>query len=303
VVTGIEWTDATWNPTTGCDRVSPGCDNCYALTMARRLKGMGSPKYQRDGDPRTSGPGFGVAVHDAAMLEPLRWRTPRKVFVNSMSDVGHARVPRIVLARIWAVMALSGRHQFQVLSKRPQRLAAALGSPVFRQAVSREVTELICSRFWQRWQLDLGGLRLAGDSGLGNGWTVTPRPSGNLWSPPWPLPHVWVGTSIETDDYVGRADELRSSPAAVRFLSLEPLLGPLPSLDLTQIDWVIIGGESGPGARPMDLVWAQRLVDQCRAAGVAVFVKQLGSHYGRDHHNIGAFPAGLRVRDYPATTR
>jgi protein gp37 len=296
----IEWTEATWNPTTGCDQISPGCDNCYALTLAKRLKAIGSAKYQVDGDPRTSGPGFGVTVHEQAMLEPLRWRTPRKVFVNSMSDVGHARIPRAALARIWAVMALTGRHQFQVLTKRPRRLATILADSTFKRAVAEQATELISSWPWQRWQLDLGGQRLAGDSGLGEGWTVTPRPDGNLWTPPWPLPNVWLGTSIESDDYTSRADALRKAPAAVRFLSLEPLLGPLPSLDLTGIDWVIVGGESGPRHRPLDLDWVRDIRDRCLQQEAALFFKQVG---GRTPKAGGRLLDGRTWDEYPGGAR
>ncbi|MEU8364933.1 phage Gp37/Gp68 family protein [Nonomuraea sp. NPDC048882] len=272
----IEWTQATWNPTTGCDRISPGCDHCYALTLAKRLKAMGSAKYQQDGDPRTSGPGFGVTVHQAAMLEPLRWRTPRKVFVNSMSDLGHARVGRAAQARIWAVMALTGRHQFQVLTKRPKRLAAVLGDPRFQREVAEQATDLIASRFWRRWQLDLGGQRLAGDSGAGTRWSTEHTADGPLWVPPWPLPNVWVGTSIESDNYCWRADALRATPATIRFLSLEPLLGPVPSLDLSGIDWVIAGGESGPQHRPLDLAWVRDIRDRCIDLHIAFFFKQVG---------------------------
>jgi protein gp37 len=274
--TKIEWTEVTWNPATGCDRISPGCDNCYALTLAKRLKAMGQAKYQQDGDPRTSGPGFGVTMHADALEEPLRWRTPRTVFVNSMSDLGHARVSRSFVARTWAVMALTQRHTFQVLTKRPKRLAEMLSAAGFASEVARHATDLLGSRAWQRWQLDLGGQRLAGDSGLGGEWTVTKTAGGNLWSPPWPLPNVWVGTSIEDDDYAWRADFLRRAPAATRFLSLEPLLGPLPSLDLTAIDWVIVGGESGPGFRPLDLGWARDLRDRCADRGIPLFFKQVG---------------------------
>ncbi|GAA4931614.1 protein gp37 [Nonomuraea thailandensis] len=274
--TSIEWTEVTWNPTTGCDRISPGCDNCYALTLAKRLKAMGQAKYQNDGDPRTSGPGFGVTVHETAMLEPLNWRTPRKVFVNSMSDIGHVRIPNSAIARIWAVMALTARHQFQVLTKRPKRLATLLASPSFQREVAEHAGELIASRFWRRWQLDLDGQRLAGDSGLGAQWSTERTADGPLWLPPWPLPNVWVGTSIESDDYCWRADALRMTPAAIRFLSLEPLLGPLPSLDLAGIDWVIIGGESGPGHRPLDLAWVREIRDRCAGLPTALFFKQIG---------------------------
>jgi protein gp37 len=274
--TAIEWTEVTWNPITGCDRVSPGCDHCYALTLARRLKAMGQAKYQCDGDPRTSGPGFGVTMHDDVLEEPLRWRTPRVVFVNSMSDIGHARVGRSFAARTWAVMALTRRHTFQVLTKRPKRLATLLSGPGFAAAVARNATDLIASRAWQRWQLDLAGQRLAGDSGSGGGWTITATRNGNLWSPPWPLLNVWVGTSIENDDYTWRADFLRQAPASTRFLSLEPLLGPVPSLDLSGIDWVIAGGESGAAYRPVDLAWVRDIRDRCAGQNVAFFFKQVG---------------------------
>ncbi len=204
--TKIEWTEVTWNPTTGCDRISPGCDNCYALRLAKRLKGMGQAKYQHDGDPRTSGPGFGVTVHEDALEEPLRWRKPRKVFVNSMSDIGHARVPALAVARVFAVMALSPEHSFQVLPKRPGRLASMLGKDEFRNGLVRPVIEALL----------LGRPALAG------------RFAGRADPFAWPVPNVWVGTSIESDEYCWRADQLRRIPAAIRFLSLEPLLGPLP---------------------------------------------------------------------------
>jgi protein gp37 len=191
---GIEWTDTTWNPTTGCDRVSPGCDHRYALTLAKRLKAMGSAKYQTDGDPRTSGPGFGVAVHETSLAAPLRWRQPRMVFVNSMSDLFHARVPVEFIARVFAVMAATPQHSYRVLTKRAVRLR-----------------------------------RLAPQL-------------------PWPG-NVWMGVSVENLTVAGRVDQLRQVPAAVRFLSCEPLLGPLDGLDLDGIGWV--GGESGSDARQL----------------------------------------------------
>jgi protein gp37 len=207
--TKIEWTEVTWNPTTGCDRISPGCDNCYALTLAKRLKAMGQARYQTDGDPRTSGPGFGVQVHEDALTEPLRWRRPRKVFVNSMSDVGHARVPLSFVARVFAVMAVSAHHSFQVLTKRPRRLALALDKDGFRSGLVYPAIERLL-----REQPGLAErLRGAGRDPF-----------------EWPVPNVWLGTSIESDEYCWRADELRKASASVRFLSLEPLLGPLPSL-------------------------------------------------------------------------
>lgn len=279
----IEWTETTWNPTTGCDRISPGCDHCYALTLARRLKAMGAAKYQNDGDPRTSGPGFGVTVHPTAILDPLRWRTPRTVFVNSMSDIAHAHVSREAQTRIWAVMALTARHQFQVLTKRPKRLASILTDPAFAGDVAKEATDIIghTPQHLGRWRLDLGGQRVAGDSGLGAGWTVqttrgTNGTSRNTWVPPWPLPNVWIGTSIESDEYCWRAEEIRRAPTAVRFLSLEPLLGPLPSLDLTGIDWVIAGGESGHRHRLLDLSWVRDIRDRCVDQQIPFFFKQIG---------------------------
>lgn len=240
----IEWTEATWNPTTGCDRISPGCDNCYALTLAKRLKAMGSAKYQNDGDPRTSGPGFGVTVHEHAFNEPLRWRKPRRVFVNSMSDLAHARVSDEAIARVFAVMSAAGQHEFQVLTKRPRRLAKLLSRKDFRDMVA-DARAALPDRAAR------GELR-------------------------WPLPNVWIGTSIESDDYCWRADELRRTPAAVRFLSCEPLLGPLPNLDLSGIDWVIVGGESGPNFRPLNLDWVRDLRDRCQGLPTALFFKQVG---------------------------
>jgi protein gp37 len=269
--TGIQWTEVTWNPTTGCDRISPGCDHCYALTLAKRLKAMGQPKYQNDGDPRTSGPGFGVTAHPGVLADPLRWRKPRKVFVNSMSDVGHARISRPFAVQMWAVMALAERHTFQVLTKRPKRLAVMLADPGFAHQVGKAAAEIIgqAARGRSVWRLPAPGASenrspandLAGISPVG---------------PPWPLPNVWVGTSIENDDYTWRADALRHVPAATRFLSLEPLLGPLPSLDLSGIDWVIVGGESGPGFRSLNLDWARDIRDRCAALQIPLFFKQIG---------------------------
>ena len=240
-MTAIEWTDETWNPVTGCDRVSPGCDNCYALTLAKRLKGMGQAKYQRDGDPRTSGPGFGLTIHPDALDHPLRWRKPRRVFVNSMSDLFHRDVSPRFQGSVWDVMARTPQHTYQILTKRPQTMQGRV----------------------QAW--------------ADAGWQF--RRNDLMWCGPLsgPLPNVWLGTSIESDRYAFRADHLRNTPAAIRFLSLEPLLGPLPSLDLTGIDWVIVGGESGPGARPMHPDWVRDIRDRCVDAGVAFFFKQWGN--------------------------
>lgn len=218
---GIEWTETTWNPTTGCDRVSAGCDNCYALALARRLKAMGSAKYQNDGDPRTSGPGFGIAVHQEALTQPYRWRNPRVVFVNSMSDLFHAKVPVSFVRRVFHVIADTPQHTYQVLTKRATRL--------------RKVAH----------QLE------------------------------WPA-NLWMGVSVENSAQLARADELRQVPAAVRFLSCEPLLGPLTGLDLDGIGWVITGGESGPDARPVDPIWVRDIRDACQRGAVPFFHKQWG---------------------------
>jgi protein gp37 len=219
--TAIEWTEATWNPTTGCDRISDGCARCYALTMSKRLKAMGAAKYQNDGDPRTSGPGFGLTVHPDALQVPYTWRQPRLVFVNSMSDLFHAKVPIGFVRDVFDVMRETPHHTYQVLTKRSTRL--------------RRVAE----------SLD------------------------------WPA-NVWMGVSVEDQPALRRVDDLRAVPSAVRFLSCEPLLGPLDGIDLLGIGWVIAGGESGPGYRPMELSWARGLRDACAAADVPFFFKQWG---------------------------
>jgi protein gp37 len=277
----IEWTDATWNPTTGCDRVSPGCANCYALDLAARLKKMGAPAYQRDGDPRTSGPGFGLTLHPDKLDLPLRWRTPRRVFVNSMSDLVHPDVPDEYVARVWSVMASATRHTFQVLTKRPERMQT------WAAAVA------LCEHGWLTHNGDNPrSYRSTVAEGDGTGEIIfdgrqTLVPSGRRlpdgreivhFAEPvaWPTPNVWLGTSIENDRWTIRADHLRETPAAVRFLSCEPLLGPLPSLDLTGIGWVIVGGESGPNHRPIDPAWVRDIRDRCVEAGVPFFFKQWG---------------------------
>ena len=217
----IEWTEATWNPTTGCDRTSPGCDHCYALTLSKRLKAMGVDKYQSDGDPRTSGPGFKLTVHDDVLQVPFGWRQPRLVFVNSMSDLFHKDVPISFIRSVFDVVRETPRHTYQLLTKRSKRL--------------RHVAP----------NLD------------------------------WPA-NLWMGVSVESSKYNFRIDHLRDVPAAVRFVSAEPLLGPLGEVDFTGIDWVIAGGESGPRARPMDIAWGRELRDQCLREDVSFFFKQWG---------------------------
>ncbi len=220
--TGIEWTDATWNPVTGCRKVSPGCEHCYAATLAKRLKAMGNPRYRKDGP---DGPGFGLTLHHDKLDEPRKWRSPRRVFVNSMSDLFHAEVPESFIEGVFRTMSACSQHQFQVLTKRPRRMR-------------------------------LVAARMAAIFGI--------------------LPNVWLGTSIEDDAHVWRADYLRTTPAAVRFLSLEPLLGPVTSLSLSGIAWIIVGGESGTGARPIHREWVTEIRDLASSHGVAFFFKQWG---------------------------
>lgn len=210
--TKIEWTEMTWNPVTGCTKVSPGCTHCYAETMAKRLKAMGSPRYQQ---------GFKLTLQEDLVDLPLHWKVPRKIFVNSMSDLFHKDVPLDYIKRVFDTMAKCPQHQFQVLTKRAERLAE-VGS-----------------------QLD---------------WRE----------------NIWMGVSIETQAYAYRAELLRAVPAHIRFLSIEPLLGPITKLPLKGIHWVIVGGESGPGSRPMDRAWVEDIFRQCRKHGVPFFFKQWG---------------------------
>ncbi len=208
----IEWTESTWNPVTGCTKISPGCAHCYAERMARRLRAMGQPNYAR---------GFEVAVHEESLELPLRWKRPQSIFVNSMSDLFHDEVPFEFIRKVFAVMEEASWHRFQVLTKRSSRLA--------------ELAPLL----------------------------------------PWP-DNVWMGVTVENADCAFRIDHLRTVAATVRFLSLEPLLGSVPELNLSGIDWVIVGGESGPGARAMEPAWARDVLGQCRRAGVPFFFKQWG---------------------------
>ena len=218
----IEWTDATWNPVTGCTKISPGCKNCYAERLAARLQAMGNPRY-RDG--------FKQTLHPDQLTLPLRWRDPRRIFVNSMSDLFHEDVPEEFIRRAFEIMAEAHWHVFQVLTKRARRLA-----------------------------------------------DLAPRL-------PWPS-NVWQGVSVENARYASRVADLVKVPAAVRFLSVEPLLGPISQLPLDGIDWVIVGGESGPGHRLIKPEWVRDIRDQCAGAKVAFFFKQWGgvikSHAGRE---------------------
>jgi protein gp37 len=210
--TSIEWTDATWNPVTGCTKISPGCKHCYAERMANRLRAMGQPRYRN---------GFLPTLQPDVINQPLAWKKPRLVFVNSMSDLFHDEIPLIYLKQVFDVMAMAHWHVFQVLTKRAERLAS----------VASQLT--------------------------------------------WPK-NVWMGVSVESESYVCRISHLTAIPAAVRFLSIEPLLGPIANLPLKNIDWVIVGGESGPHARPIDPHWVRSIRNDCVAAGVPFFFKQWG---------------------------
>jgi protein gp37 len=305
--TAIGWTHIpgykgeTWNPVTGCDRVSPGCAHCYALELASRLKRMGQPRYQKDGDPKTSGPGFGLTLHPDKLKDPLRWKKPRCVFVNSMSDLFHEEIPDEFVADVFGVMANAPQHRFLVLTKRPERMRDLLCSYRFHKLVGQAISTTVAPE-------------------PANGWATI------AWEDDDFLDNVWLGVTIENRRFVDRADLLRETPARIRFISAEPLLGPLMerescstcwdwddpdcedceglgwwwsqnSLNLDQIDWVITGGESGPKHRRFDPEWALDLREACDGGGVAFFHKQNGgpkpTSYGRllNGHTYDEFPA------------
>lgn len=229
--TQIEWTDSTWNPVAGCSIMSSGCTHCYAMQMAKRLEAMGVEKYK--GLTRKSGNRTvwnGVVREDRASLDiPRRWKKPKKIFVNSMSDLFHPEVSERFIKDVWNVMADTPQHHYQILTKRPDRMAEILGG----------------------WQKE-------------------------------PLPNVWLGTSVEDDKVVERIDYLRNVPAIIRFISFEPLIGSVGSIDLTDIDWAIVGGESGHSARPIHSEWIDEIYEYCREAGTAFFFKQWGT-WGADN--------------------
>lgn len=251
--TAIEWTDATWNAQVGCSRVSRGCLHCYAETLA-----AGRLRHLDDYAPTTTRGRFNgtVTLRPDRLDQPLRWTRPRRIFVNSMSDQFHDNVPAEWIARVFAVMALAQWHTFQVLTKRPLRMAELLADPAFRVMVDDER---------QRWTLPMAARQRM------------------LWDvDAWPLPNVWLGVSIESDQWVGRADVLRATPAAVRWISAEPLVGPLPSLSLKGIDWVVVGGESGSGAAPMHPEWARDLRRRCLVHRIPFLFKQWGEFVPAD---------------------
>ncbi len=243
----IEWTQATWNPVTGCTRVSPGCDHCYALTFAERFRGVPNHPYEQ---------GFDLKLWPDRLELPLNWKKPRRIFVNSMSDLFHKDVPDDFILKVFNTMILANQHIYQILTKRPSRL------------VNTQLTEKITQSIF----------RLTGNSA-------------------WPV-HIWLGVSVETSKYAWRADALRKTPAFVRFISAEPLLGPLDGLCLEGIQWLISGGESGPGHRYCDPNWVRSLRDRCQEAGVAYFHKQWG---GRTPKAGGRLLDGRTWDEFPLT--
>jgi protein gp37 len=241
----IEWTDATWNPVTGCNKVSPGCKHCYAETFAERFRGVPGHPYEQ---------GFDLRLWPERLALPLAWKTPKRIFVNSMSDLFHERVPDEYIDRVFETMRMASRHHYQVLTKRPERMAAYLDSRRGR----------------------FGELRTT-------------------------APQIWLGASIEAQTYIHRALVVSQLPSAVRFLSCEPLLGPLDLHEMlgeAKVNWVIAGGESGHGARAMDPAWPIALRNQCHAAGVAFFFKQWG---GRNKKSAGRQLEGRTWDGFPTS--
>ena len=233
--TSIEWTDATWNPVTGCTKISPGCTNCYAERLAHRLQAMGNYNYRND---------FEVTLQEQMLHLPLSWKRPRRVFVNSMSDLFHEEVPIEYITRVFTVMKDAYWHQFQVLTKRSERLQ-----------------QLAPSLLW--------------------------------------ADNIWMGVSVETGQYLSRIDHLRHTSAAMKFISFEPLLESLGAVDLRGIDWVIVGGESGPGARSMERSWVIEILQACRQAGVPFFFKQWG---GTNKKRAGRILDGRTWDEIPQST-
>ena len=327
----IEWTDATWNPATGCTKVSPGCDHCYAETFAERFRDVPGHHFEN---------GFDVTLRPERLEAPLRWRTPRRIFVNSMSDLFHDAVPNDFIANVFAVMAMASQHTFQVLTKRHGRMCSLLSSSAFWRQVGDHGRRIAIARVH-------GKYKAAGPMALADGSSAA-----GYWEAANPLPNVWLGVSVEDQKWADiRVPALLDTPAAVRWLSCEPLLGevdltnylwlvgastagpwtdgsnkrrvtdgrgrPLPrgagGMSISHIPsgdlhWCVIGGESGPGARPMELDWARLLLEQCQETGVAPFVKQLGACWARlpgvgkpdpKGGNWDFWPEDLRVREYP----
>lgn len=272
--TGIAWTDSSWNPTTGCEHVSAGCDHCYAEVQAEKMQARGVKKYAH---------GFAFTVHRDAFGIPIRWQEPRRIFVNSMSDLFFRQMPIADLDTLFAIMALCPQHIFQILTKRPQIAYKYLAHPGVRERVCGILEDVALTHLTNA---EKGRARLKA------AYTMLES---------WPLPNVWLGTSVEDQRVAHRITPLLLAPAKIHFLSCEPLIGPLVlgggALDRVRgkVDWVIVGGESGKDFRPMDLDWARALRDECAAHGTAFFFKQSASYRsgqgatldGVEHH---AFP-------------
>lgn len=326
--TGIEWTrsddgtpGATWNPVTGCTKVSPGCDHCYAETFAERWRGIPGHYFER---------GFEVQLRPEKLAQPLRWTRPRRIFVNSMADLFHQDVPDEYIARVFAVMAMASQHTFLILTKRHARMRSFLQDDCRCGTGHVPGVHLRSAMDW---------------AGTKHSPTYVPGVVGRevYHNRPWPLPNVWVGVSAEDQHWADiRIPALLQTPAAVRFVSAEPLLGPIDLIGhpdhgcegigpaiahhgvsvqtdygtgveydcehQAAIDWVIVGGESGAGARPMQAEWAQAIVRGCQSAQVPVFVKQLGSSLGKQlgagpkGGDMTAWPEDLRVRQFPTVS-
>jgi len=232
----IEWTESTWNPVTGCTKISPGCMNCYAERLAKRLQAMGQQSYEN---------GFRVSIHEHLLPLPLTWRKPQRIFVNSMSDIFHEDVPDEFVVRLFETMRQASWHTFQLLTKRTERMGSLHGMIH------------------------------------------------------WPT-NVWMGASVEARGYLWRLDHLRRSPADIKFASFEPLLESLGKIDLSFLDWVIVGGESGPGARPIETAWVTEIRDQCRESGVPFFFKQWG---GTNKRRTGRLLDGRTWDEMPRISR
>lgn len=228
----IEWTESTWNPITGCSKISAGCKNCYAERMAKRLHAMGQYNYRN---------GFRLTIHEHMLHRPFSWKKPQMIFVNSMSDLFHEEAPKEFISKVFETMNRANLHTYQVLTKRAEKLAS-----------------LSCDLPWSD--------------------------------------NIWMGTTVENADYKHRIQRLKETPAKIKFLSLEPLLGSLGELDLNQIDWVIVGGESGPGSRPMELSWVKEIRDQCIESRTPFFFKQWG---GTRKKNAGRSLEGRTWNEMP----
>lgn len=291
--TRIEWADDTWSVVVGCERVSAGCDGCYAIRFAHRHAHNPHPGVadtyaglteHRDGRLDWTGV---VRTVPGRLDKPLRWRKPRRIFVCSQADLFHADAPAEFIAHVFAVMAATPRHTYLVLTKRPWRMRSLLTRPTFPDEVAEHATDLLASQPWKRWQVDT------------TGWRAEETAAGNVWHPRWPLPNVHVGVSAEDQQRAHlRIPHLLDTPAAVRWVSAEPLLGPLdlgewlPTADRPGLGWVVVGGEDGPTARPMHPAWARTVRDQCQAAEVPFTFKQWGAWGPTGRVGLGTIDGG-----------